>query len=92
MSHSVENKINSSIEIMHSIITSLLSIVTLIVGGFLIYSFYCIEKLRINLENQIHDIHAKVLKLVNAINAVNYSEFRLDAEQQQKIEELSKRS
>lgn len=76
---------------MHWIAFTISTLITLTIGFGLIYAFYRIDRIRIDIENQIADIHNKIVRLVNAINAVNYTEFKLDTEQSKKIDELARK-
>lgn len=77
---------------MHWIVFVITIILTISIGVALIYAFYKIDHIRIDLENQIADVHNNIVRLVNAINAVNYTDFQLDTEQSKKIDDLAKKS
>ena len=66
-------------------------VITLTLVFFMLYAFYKLDVTRTNLEKQIVDLQRKFARLVEAINAVNYSEYKLDQAQQQKIDEIAKK-
>lgn len=67
----------------------LLNIVfTIALFAGLLYAFYKIDQSRTQLQANINELHAKFSKLINAINAVNQSEFQLDMVQQEQIDRL----
>ena len=54
-----------------------------------VYAYYKIDQLQMTVEVQVQDLHGRFSKLINAINAINFSEFQLDMEQQKQINKVS---
>lgn len=54
----------------------------------ILYAFYRIDRVRIDLENKYNSIDARFSGLIKAINSVNYSDYKADLVQDKKIDDL----
>lgn len=72
-----------------ALVTIILMILVVITGTFaFFYLIYRLDKTSTLLDHKIQNVHAKYNLMIEALNKIHESEFKLDQNQQEQINEL----